>query len=163
MTAWRVFLNDRLPDCGVAACCNAILLWGGSVNDTDAQIADDRFSSNDYNAKVLWGWWRRGIGNNKLGGFATIKSWQIEEAVSRFGCAFVVFDKFEGVGPHAVLAIKGDKVVSWGREYGPAVIDPSSVTATFVIAPRFSPILIWYAITNNPRWLFLLSPLWWPQ
>jgi hypothetical protein len=160
LTAWRPFLNDRLPDCGVAACCNAILLWGGAVTDADAQQADDRFSATDYTSKVLWGWWRRGIGGNKLGGFATIKPSQIDDAVRKFGCAFVVLNTFKGVGPHAVLSIPG-KVISWGAEYDDRLLQ--DVSAAYAIAPKFHPILVWWALTNNPRWFLFLAPLWWPQ
>jgi hypothetical protein len=105
MTIFRIFLNDQIPDCGVAACCNAIALWGGEVEDTDAQLANDRFSAADYASKVLWGWWNRGIGLNRLGGFATIKPAQIPAAVARFGCAFVVYDGFASVkGNHVARA-----------------------------------------------------------
>lgn len=163
MTTWRLFLNDRLPDCGVAACCNAMLLWNtADPIDDDAKTADDRFSSADYNSKVLWGWFRRGIGANKLGGFATIKPSQIPDAIKRFGCAFVCFDQFQGAGSHAVLQIPGGVYVSWGREYqGPFI--SSRVVEAYAIAPKFHPILIWWALTNNPRWFLFLAPLWWPQ
>lgn len=148
MTAWRAFLNDLVPDCGVAACCNAMLLWNtASPADADAQQANDRFSSADYNSKVLWGWLRRGIGANKLGGFARIKPAQIPDAVKRFGCAFVCFDQFQGVGPHAVLQIGGGVYVSWGREYqGPFI--SSQVVEAYAIAPKYHPVLLWWSISN---------------
>lgn len=164
MTVWRAFLNDRgVPDCGVAACCNAINHWYGddTVDDDDAQQANDRFSAADYAAKVLWGWWERGIGSNKLGGFATIKPSQIDAAVKRFGCAFVCLDQFQGVGAHAVLKTK-DGYISWGRVY-PGPYLSSNITKAFAIAPKFHPILMWWALTNNPRWFLFLAPLWWPQ
>lgn len=162
MTVWRVFLNDQIPDCGVAACCNAMLLWKtADPTDDDAKQADDRFSAADYASKVLWGWWSRGIGGNKLGGFATIKPSQIPVAVKRFGCAFVCLDQFRGVGAHAVLQVAGDKLVSWGAEYDTSKFD--EIVEAYAIAPKFHPILIWWALTNNPRWFLFLAPLWWPQ
>lgn len=163
MTVWRPFLNDQIPDCGVAACCNAMLLWKtADPTDADAKKADDRFSAADYASKVLWGWWERGIGGNKLGGFATIKPSQIDAAVKRFGCAFVVFDQFQGsAAQHAVLKTK-DGYVSWGKVY-PGPYLSSNVVQAFAIAPKFHPILIWWALTNNPRWFLFLAPLWWPQ
>lgn len=167
MTAWRAFLNDKDPDCGVAACCNAMLLWNtANPSDEDAQLADDRFSSADYNSKVLWGWWRRGIGGNRLGGFATIKPAQIPDAIARFGCAWVALNSFHGVGPHAVLVVR-NAAVSWGREYPIWTDTPRDdeldISDAYAIAPKFHPILIWWALINNPRWFFFLSPLWWPQ
>jgi hypothetical protein len=161
MTQWRAFLNDRIPDCGVAACCNAMLLWNtASPSDADAQLANDRFSSADYNSKVLWGWLRRGIGGNKLGGFARIKPSQIPDAIARFGCVFAALNSFEGVGPHAVLMTK-TAIVSWGREY--TASDGLDFSEVYAIAPKFHPILIWWALTNNPRWFLFLAPLWLPQ
>lgn len=163
MTVWRAFLNDKIPDCGVAACCNAMLLWGtASPSDADAKLADDRFSANDYTSKVLWGWFWRGIGGNRLGGFATIKPSQIEDAIARFGCALVVYNAFDGVpGNHAVLATPGGIDVSWGVEY--STEGGGNVVGAYAIAPKFHPILIWWALTNNPRWFLFLAPLWWPQ
>lgn len=168
MTVWRAFLNDKIPDCGVAACCNAMLLWkAANPTDTDAKVADDRFSAADYTSKVLWGWFWRGIADHKLGGFATIRPAQIPDAIKRFGCAFVSCSNFEGTsGGHAVLAIAGDKptahwkVVSWGEEY------PGwscKIDGAYAIAPKFHPILMWWALRNNPRWFLFLAPLWWPQ
>lgn len=162
MTIWRAFLNDKVADCGVAACCNAMLLWEtADPSDEDAKIADDRFSAMDYTAKVLWGWWRRGIGSNKLGGFATIKPSQIDDAILRFGCVFILFDQFQGVGPHCVLKTKGG-YVSWGRIFT-GTYNSSNVVAAYAIAPKFHPILIWWALRNNPRWFLFAAPLWWPQ
>lgn len=146
MTTWRAFLNDKLPDCGVAACCNAMLLWNtASPNDDDAKTANDRFSSAGGNSKVLWGWLRRGIGGNYLGGFARIKPSQVPDAVKRFGCAFVAFDTFRGVGPHAVLAIPAG-YVSWGQEF----VDSGggTISEAYAIAPHWHPILLWWSITN---------------
>jgi hypothetical protein len=161
MTIFRAFLNDSIPDCGVAACCNAIVAWGGEVEDSDAQLANDRFSAADYASKVLWGWWWRGIGENHLGGFATIQKSQIPEAVRRFGCAYVVMRTYKGVGPHAVLPTPVG-IESWGR-VDPVPLVQDDIDAAFAIAPRFHPILIWWALTNNPRWFLFLAPLWWPQ
>lgn len=165
MTAWAMLLNDKEGDCGVAACGHAIQLWTGAPpSDGDIQIANDRFSSADYNSKVLWGWWRRGIGSNKLGGFARIKPSQIPDAIKRFGCVFVALNSFQGVGPHAVLVIR-NAAVSWGREYPIWTDTPRDneldICEAYAIAPKFHPIFIWWAVTNTPRWLFLLSPLWW--
>lgn len=140
-----------------------MLLWGtADPTDQDAKLADDRFSAADYVSKVLWGWWRRGIGGNKLGGFARIKPSQIDKAVARFGCAFVAFKRFESAGDHAVLRTK-DAFISWGKEYSLYVAPDSDISEAYAIAPKFHPILIWWALTNNPRWFFFLSPLWWPQ
>lgn len=163
MTIWRVFLNDKIPDCGVAACCNAMLLWKvqPEPTDADAQIADDRFSAADYASKVLWGWWWRGIGKNKLGWFARIKPDQIDDAVKRFGCAFVCLDQFQGVGAHAVLKT-ATGYVSWGQVYpGPYI--SSNIIEAYAIAPKFHPILVWWALCNTPSWLFFLAPLWFPR
>lgn len=163
MTAWHAFLNDQIGDCGVAACCNAINLWYGdnTVDDFDAKEADDRFSAADYTSKVLWGWWRRGIGGNYLGGFARIRPEQIPDAVTKFGCAYVSCSAFRGIQiNHAVLAIPGDKVVSWGSEYP---ISDCVIEDAFALAPKFHPIFVWWALRNNPRWLIFLAPLWWPQ
>lgn len=147
MTAWRMFLNDELPDCGVAACCNAILLWGGDVTDADAQLANDRFSSADYNSKVLWGWLRRGIGGNYLGGFARIRPSQIEDAIARFSCVFVAFKRFESAADHAVLRTK-DSFISWGREYSLYVAPDSDISEAYAIAPKYHPILLWWTVSN---------------
>lgn len=167
MPQWAVLLNDQIPDCGVAACGHAIQFWTGDPpSDADIQIANDRFSSDDYTSKVLWGWWRRGIGSNFLGGFATIKPSQIPDAIKRFGCAFVALNSFQGVRQHAVLQTH-NAAVSWGKEYPLWTDSPSEngldISEAYAIAPKFHPILIWYALTNNPRWFFFLSPLWWPQ
>lgn len=145
MTTWRTFLNDKEPDCGVAACCNAILLWGGEVSDADAQLANDRFSSADYNSKVLWGWLRRGIGGNYLGGFARLRPSQIPDAIARFGCVFAALNSFHGVGPHAVLMTK-TAVVSWGKEYTES--GGLAFSEVYAIAPKYHPILLWWTVSN---------------
>lgn len=155
------FLNNQIPDCGVAACCNAIEEWGGVVEDKDAQEANDRFSAMDYASKVLWGWWWRGIGKNKLGWFATIKVSQIDDAIKRFGGVFVLLDQFQGVGPHCVLKTKHG-YVSWGKLYT-GTYNSSNIMEVYAISRKFHPILVWWALTNNPRWFILLAPLWWPR
>lgn len=166
MAAGRTFLNDTIADCGVAACCNAILLWGHDISDADALIANDRFSAADYNSKVLWGWWRRGIGSNFLGGFATIRFSQLPAAVAKFGCAWVAI-QWPGVGNHAVLVkMAGDGVTfrTWGYDVTVSNDDFKAwLVQAFAIAPKFSPRFIWYALTNNPRWFLFLAPLWWPR
>lgn len=164
MTAWRSFLNDRRPDCGVAACCNAMLLWGtGNPTDEEARLADDRFGALDDFSKPLWGWWRRGIAGVRLGGFARIRPEQVYDAVSRFGCVYLCLSRFNGVmGNHVVLMIGGGVTVSWGKEH--FVATPlADIVEAYAIAPDFSPILAWWALTNNPRWLLFLAPLWWPR
>lgn len=163
MTVWRTFLNDKIDDCGVAAACNAIDLWYGddSVSDDDAKLADDRFGATDYVSKTLWGWWRRGIGKYKLGGFATIKPTQIADAVNRFGCAFVLMSRYHDVNNHVVLPTKVG-VESWGDLFA-TKLNLNDVTKAYAIAKDFHPIFIWWALTNNPRWFLFLAPLWWPQ
>lgn len=147
MTVWHAFLNDKIPDCGVAACCNAISLWTDKVTDLkDVQIANDRFGALDDYAKPLWGWWRRGIGGHKLGGYARIRPEQIPDAVKRFGCAYVGMKQFLGTSSHVVLAIPG-AVVSWGKEYPGAVI-PEDVDSAWAIAEHWSPILLWWTLRN---------------
>lgn len=146
MTAWALLLNDKIPDCGVAACGYAIQLWTGAPpSDADIQIANDRFSSADYNSKVLWGWLWRGIGGNKLGGFARIKPAQTKDAISRFGCAIVFLNSFRGASGHAVLAIPG-AVVSWGQEF-PAS-DAWDISEAYAVAKHWSPILLWWSVRN---------------
>lgn len=144
---WPMLLNDKLPDCGVAACGHAIQLWEGKApSDEDVQIAEDRFSATDYDSKVLWGWAWRGIGKHKLGGYARIRPEQIPDAIKRFGCAYVCMARFMGVNSHAVLAIPG-AVVSWGAEYQGAVIR-EDVESAYAIAKRWHPILLWWSLRN---------------
>lgn len=163
MTVWRAFLNDKIPDCGVAACCNALNLWygDGTVGDADAKLANDRFSAADYSGKVLWGWYRRGIGNIKLGGFATIRKSQIPAVVQRFGCALVLMSRYRGLTDHIVLVVKGG-VESGGVQYAEPLVKEDIKTA-YAIAPKFHPVFIWWAVRNDPRWLLFAAPLWWPQ
>ncbi len=157
---WRMFLNDKEPDCGAAACCNAILLWGTATpTDADAQIANNRFSSADYNSKVLWGWFDRGIAGNKLGGFAKIGPKQIPTALRLFGCVILFLSTFQGVGPHAVLLLRSGAVVSWDKEYPD--FDLAAIEESYVISPKWNWRFPLWAVMNTPRWLFFLSPLWW--
>lgn len=147
MTAWTPLLNDKIPDCGVAACGHAIQLWTGKApSDADIQIAQDRFSSLDSTSKPLWGWMRRGIGKHRLGGYARIRREQIPDAVARFGCAYVGLTKFMWLDNHIVLQVKGG-VVSGGVEYPGAVI-PEDVDAAYAIAEHWHPILLWWTLRN---------------
>ncbi len=143
---WPMYMNDREPDCGAAAAGHAIQLWTGiAPSDADIQIANDRFSAAGGNSKLLSGWKWRGIGGNKLGGYARIKPSQINDAVARFGCAYVAFDSFHGVGPHAVLAIPSG-YVSWGQEFADS--GNGTIQEAYAISPYWTPILLWWSITN---------------
>lgn len=148
MTTWRAFLNDKIPDCGVAACGHAIQLWTGKApSDADIQIAQDRFSALEDWAKPLRGWFCRGIGGNKLGGFARIRPNQIGAAIKRFGCAYVCLSAFEGSRDHAVLVIADGAIVSWGKEYpGPPLL--ANVLEAYAIAEHWHPVLLWWTLRN---------------
>jgi hypothetical protein len=141
-----MLLNDKIPDCGVAACGHAIQLWTGQPpTDADVQIANDRFSSADYDSKVLAGWRDRGIGPNKLGSYARIRIAQIPDAIARYGCAILFLNTFRGVTGHAVLAIPGS-VVSWGQEYPSS--DATDICEAYAVSPKWQWILLWWSIRN---------------
>lgn len=147
MTVWPMLLNDKIPDCGVAACGHAIQLWEGKApSDAGIQIAQDRFSAIDDAAKPLWGWFWRGIGKHKLGGYARIRPEQIPDAIKRFGCAYVLYAFFRNAPNHIVLAIPGNRVVSWGDEF--SADDPGAILEAYAIAEHWHPILLWWTLRN---------------
>ena len=149
MVTWTPLLNDSEPDCCIAACGHAVQLWTGKApSDAEIQTAQDQFSGLDSWSKPLWGWWRRGIGGHRLGGFARIRPAQIPDAVQRFGCAYVCFNNFQGVSRHCVLQLAGG-FVSWGKEYSFAAAPlPWDIDCAWAIAPRYHPILLWWTIRN---------------
>lgn len=152
MTIWTPLLNDKIPDCGVAACGHAIQLWVGKApSDADIQIAQDRFSSLDSTSKPLWGWLWRGIGGHRLGGFARIRPEQIPDAVARFGCAYVGLN-WPGVGAHIVVVVSvadGVTFVTWGHEVTVSASDFAAWTdAAYAIAEHWHPILAWWTLRN---------------
>lgn len=152
MTAWTPLLNDKIPDCGVAACGHAIQLWTGTApSDAEIQIAEDRFSAMDYVSKPLWGWVWRGIGRNRLGGYARIRPDQVADAVKRFGCVYAALN-WPGVGAHGVLVTRvGDGVtfVTWGYEVTVSDADFAAwLEEAYAIAEYWHPILLWWTLRN---------------